>query len=449
MPTFEYQAENAAGKPVRGTVFGTSLEIATRDLAAQGLTVSQIGLAKTVGDPLSGMASPNPSARIPISQLQGARPPEQPSVEERMVERALAEPELPTGPDILGERSYVARELVGPLVGQVPLSDLSFFFRQAGTMLHAGVPIVQSFSTLSKQSKSPKLATIIKELTTHIEAGRQISFGMQRYPEVFQPIIMSLVRAGEKGGFLDEGLTQAADYLDREIALRNLYKRVTFYPKLQIGASIVIILGANAVIGSINAKAGKLDSPLTQVSTWLWLGPLIIAIFLFFRVGLANARIRYDWDLVLAKIPAIGKIYHELAMARFGRAFGALYRGGVPMTEAMKMAADACGNEYLRAKMQPAVKGLESGETFTETLRATDAFNPIVLDMVASGETTGNLDHMLGRMAEFYEGESTTKTTQLGYLSGVIIGLLVAVYIGYIVINFYTGYFGGMGAAAG
>jgi type II secretory pathway component PulF len=181
----------------------------------------------------------------------------------------------------------------------------------------------------------------------------------------------------------------------------------------------------------------------------LWLGPLIIAIFLFFRVGLDNARVRYDWDLLIAKIPAIGKIYRELAMARFGRAFGALYRGGVPMTEAMKMAADACGNEYLRAKMQPAVKELETGRTFTETLRDTNAFNPIVLDMVATGETTGNLDHMLGRMAEFYEGESTTKTTQLGYLSGVIIGLLVAIYIGYIVINFYTGYFGGMGAAAG
>ena len=444
MPTFDYQAENSAGKPVRGTVFGTSLEIATRDLAAQGLTVSQIGLARTVGDPLAGMASPNPSARIPNSRL-----PEQPSVEERMVERALAEPEMPSGPDIMGERSYVATQLVGPLVGQVPLTDLSFFFRQAGTMLHAGVPIVQSFATLSKQSKSPKLATIITELTTHIEAGRQISFGMQRSPEVFQPIVMSLVRAGEKGGFLDEGMTQVADYLDREIALRNLYKRVTFYPKLQIGASIVIIIGANAVIGSINSKAGKLDSPLTQISTWFWLGPLILAIFLFFRVGLANARVRYDWDLVIAKIPAIGKIYRELAMARFGRAFGALYRGGVPMTEAMKMAADACGNEYLRAKMQPAVKELETGRSFTDTLRDTDAFNPIVLDMVATGETTGNLDQMLGRMAEFYEGESTTKTTQLGYLSGVIIGILVALYIGYIVINFYTGYFGGISAAAG
>jgi type II secretory pathway component PulF len=266
---------------------------------------------------------------------------------------------------------------------------------------------------------------------------------------VFPPIVLSLMRAGEKGGFLDEGLTQSADYLDREIALRNLYKRVTFYPKIQVAASMVIIVGANAIITAVNASAGKLSSPLTEVSTWMVLGPIIIGLFLFFRVWLANARVRYDWDAVIAHIPAVGKIYRELAMARFGRAFGALYRGGVPMTESMKMAADACGNEYLRSKMQPAVKRLETGDTFTETLRDTGAFNPIVLDMVATGETTGNLDHMLGRMAEFYEGEATTKTTQLGQLCGVIIGLLVAIYVGYIVINFYTGYFGGMGAAAG
>ena len=124
-------------------------------------------------------------------------------------------------------------------------------------------------------------------------------------------------------------------------------------------------------------------------------------------------------------------------MAKFGRAFGALYRAGVPMTKIIKLSADACGNEYIRAKLYPAVKVLESGAGITETLKSTGALSPIVIDMLATGEQTGNLDQMLNKMSDYYQDEAKTRSIQLGQVMGVLALGIVAVYIAFIVITFY------------
>ena len=421
MPTFQYQAVNADGQAVNGMLFGTSLDAALGELGKQGLTVSNIGVATTPHDPLNDAPAASRA-----------------SVAEQVVERVIPSTE---------QRKYIATSVWGPLMGRVPLKDLAFFFRQASTMLNSGVPIVQSMNTLAGQTHTAKFRDIVREIGAHVEAGRPMTAGMQRYPEVFTNIMVALTRAGEEGGFLDRALEQVADYLDREIKLRNLYRRVTFMPKMQIALSMIIIIAANAIINSINPDSMKLTSPLTSWQTWLWLGPLCIAIFLFIRVGLANPDIKARWDAMISNIPYLGKILRELSMAKFGRAFGALYQGGVPVTRSIHLAADACGNEYLRAKIYPAVKTLETGASITETLRSTGAFNPIVMDMIATGETTGNLDQMLNKMAEFYEEEAATKSTQVATIVGVFLGLCVAIYIGIIVINFYTGYFSGVFAA--
>lgn len=136
-------------------------------------------------------------------------------------------------------------------------------------------------------------------------------------------------------------------------------------------------------------------------------------------------------------------------MARFGRAFGALYAAGVPMPRAFRLAADACGNEALRSRMQPAVEDLEQGVSMSQAFIRTGAFNPLVIDMVRTGEMTGNVDMMLNKMADYYEDEGSLKARQSALILGVIVFLCVAVYVGYVIISFYTGYFGGITGAAG
>ncbi len=436
MPTFEYQAQNKQGETVQGIVFGASLDNVALDLAAQGMQVMRIGLSTNINDPLAGIPTPRVSAVASPSAVSVAEP------AATVYEGTAAEPRkvsIGGGPPT-EQRSYADTSVWGPLVGQVPLAKVYFFFKQLGTLLHSGVPIVQSLDTLATQARHPKLETIIKEIKGHVEAGRPMSAGMQRYPEVFSPIMLSLTRAGEAGGFLDQSLTQVANYLEREIALRNLYRRLTIMPKIQVFASIVIIIAANMIIASVKPDARQLSSPLTTITTWYWLGPLIVAIFLFFKIGLANPRIKYNWDLIGAHIPGLGKMLRELSAAKFGRAFGALYKGGVPLPRTMEMSADACGNEYLRSLIYPAAKRLEEGAGVAETFKSTGAFSPIVLDMVSTGERTGDLETMLTKMAEFYEDEATTKSTQVAVGVGVFVGLCVAIYIGYIVITFWQGY---------
>ncbi len=403
MPTFEYQAQGADGHVVSGVMVGSSLDQAISELTSKGFQVVKIGFAANVNDPLAN------------NQAGTERGP---STE---------------------QRSYVATSVVGPLVGRVDLSQLLFFFRQLATMLNAGVPYVQSLDTLAGQARDPRLAVVIREAKGHVEVGRPMSAALQRYPEVFSPVMLSLLRAGEEGGFLDAALATIADYLEREIALRNLYRRVTFYPKLELAASVVIIIVANYLIASFNGTI-RLWSPLTTPATWVVLAPILVFLFLFSRVGLANPRVKFNWDAFLTNIPYIGGIMREMAMAKFGRAFGALYRGGVPMTRCVQLSADACGNEWLRTKMQPASKNLESGAGISETLQDTGAFSPIVMNMVSTGETTGNLDKMVDKMAAFYEDEAETKGKQLAQIVGVLCTLLVCIYIGMIIISFWTGY---------
>lgn len=402
MPTFEYTATDAEGRPVRGTILGNSMDQAVGSLSNRGLQIQNIAIAVNAGDPLSS--------------------------------------ETPAGLGITSQRTYFETSVAGAMVDRVPLKNLMFFFRQFATMQRAGVPVVQSLDTLSKQAGDSKLSNVLREMGTHVKEGRPLSFGMQRYPEVFTPLMLAMVRAGEEGGFVDKSCEYVSDYLKQEIELRNLYRRVTFMPKVTIFSSIGIILAANAFIDS-QAKGGMhIWSPLTQPITWLYLGPLIVAIWLFFKVGLANPKIKFGWDRFVLRIPYVGHTLEQLAMAKFGRAFGALYSGGVPIPRAMLLSADACGNEYVRALLYPAAGRMEEGAAISETLAATGALSPLVLDMLHTGETTGNLDQMLTKMSEFYEEETQVRSTQTGHILGVAAIIIVAIYVLIVLIKFYGSY---------
>lgn len=423
MPVFEYRARNADGENVKGTLLSATLADAADDLAKRGYVVEHVALAEGFDDPIPRDFHASTTDRSETSQQN---------------ETSHAEVDPTTQ-----QRSYMQTHVVGQLVGRVSLQQLMFFFRQLGTMLNAGVSIIQSLDTLSNQTRDPKLASIVRELSHHAREGRPLSAGMQRYPEVFTPLMLSLMRAGEEGGMLEGSVNLIADYIDREIEIRNLLRRVTIYPKLVIGASIFIVLATNMVIASLG-KEGGLKSPLTEVSTWVVLGPLLIGIFLFVRLGLPNPRIKQNYDQVLLALPGFGTTVRQLCMAKFGRAFGALYAGGVSIPKATQLAADACGNEHLRSQIYTAVRGLEEGQSVADSFRRTGAFSQIVLDMTHTGETTGNLDSMLMKMSEYYEEEGKTRSIQFGYALGVAALVAVGIYVAYVVISFYTGYFGGI-----
>ncbi|HRF59629.1 MAG TPA: type II secretion system F family protein [Fimbriimonadaceae bacterium] len=414
MPLYHYQATDTNGRPVSGTQEGAGVEQVAQELSARGL-------------------------RLETVRVQEAAPPRS----------EAPQTSLPPPVDLTPRPTWKT-DIAGPLVGRVPLENQLFFFRQLATMLGAGVNPVQSLDTLARQTRNGKLASIVHEAREVVLQGHPLSAALQRYPEVFTPLTISILRAGEEGGFTDSALSQIADYLEQEIRLRNLLRRVTLYPKITLVVSVVIIIGANMFIQMIKPNSSvSLSSPLTTWATWIVLLPLLVAAFLFVRVGLQNPQIRENWDLLILRLPGFGKTAHQFAMAKFGRAFGALYKAGLPIHKAFKLSADACGNQRLRAEMYPAFSRLEEGAGVTETMVSTGAFNPIVLDMVSTGETTGNLDFMLNKVAEFYEGEAETRSVQTGILFGVVVLLLVAIYVGYVYITNLVGIFSGAYQAAG
>lgn len=407
MPVFEYRAMNQAGEAVVGTLHSSSVAAAAEALSQQGLSVEHVGVARSTGEP-AGRESADPSNEF--------------AYRERPVPQSRA---------------------ANPLFGRVALSDLLFFFRQLASLHGAGVNPAQSFHTLAGQTRNENLRAIIREMGSDAEAGRPMSLAMQRHPEVFTPLMVGLVRAGEVGGGLEEILRQVSSYIEQEIDLRRMYRRVTLYPKIVLAASVILFGGTNLVIGCVNEDAQRLYNPLATPAVAIPLIALVILGFLFFRIGLKNPAWLYGWDRFTLSVPAIGKPLRGLAMAKFGRAVGTLYKGGVPIYDAVQLGADACGNQFLRSQIYPVIPRLKEGAGITDTFRATGAFSPIVLDMTQTGEQTGNLDQMLHKMADFYEGETETQTHQLAVVTGVLILLVVAIFVGYLLVINYQNILGG------
>jgi type II secretory pathway component PulF len=249
--------------------------------------------------------------------------------------------------------------------------------------------------------------------------------------------MVSLVRVGEDGGFLADACTQLSEYIERDVQLRNLIRRETAYPKITVAVSILVILLTNAVIQALAPDGIRMPVP------WLvWAVTAIAAVgsFLFVRLALPVPSVRRSFDDFVLRLPGIGGMVMGFAMAKFGRDFGALYKGGVPLPKAVVLAADACGNEGVRARVRPVANKLEEGQGITETFAASGAFSQLVLDMTRTGEATGNMDEMLTRVADYYEDEGQTKAQMAARIVGVVCLIAVAVYVLYVVLSFFMSY---------
>jgi type IV pilus assembly protein PilC/MSHA biogenesis protein MshG len=398
MPIFQYSGVDAEGRVERGMLQGDSIENVARRLEEKGIRVEQLGIAQS-HDPLS-------------ATVRGA---------------------VEFGSSDMPQRALDISE------PKVRLEELQFFFTQLGTMLNAGITGADALNTLSNQASNARLRRVLRETRDLAIAGRPISEGFSRHPEVFSQLMMAMVHAGERGGFLAEQCRHMAEYLRRDIELRDLIRKETAYPKIVIVFSIIVILFANTVIEVAGHEgAQKIWSPLTTPANWIVLGPVLALVWYYFKVVKKRPAAQYNWDKRVLGIPYIGQTVHGFAMAKFGRSFGALYKAGVPIGESIKLAADACGNQYVRSQVYPAAQGLEEGAGITDTLARTGAFSPIVLDMTRTGEVTGDVDGMLIKVSEFYEAEGAVRAKQAAIIFGVVVFVCVAVYVFIVMLKFYS-----------
>jgi MSHA biogenesis protein MshG len=301
---------------------------------------------------------------------------------------------------------------------KVTLVDVMLFSRQMYTLLKAGVPILQALSGLEQSTLNRTLKQVISDLRADLEGGRELSTALRRHPKVFSPFYVSLVRVGETTGGLDQTFIQLSNYLEFEREVRERIKTALRYPMIVIGVIVIAIGIVNFAVIPVFAKlfaAQKVPLPILTrlligtsnvfLAYWPYMLGALIGAVVAFKLWIGTEAGRLEWDRMKLRFPISGKILLKATLTRFARAFALATRAGVPMVQALTVVANTVDNTHLARRIEQMREGVERGETILRTAVTTGVFTPVVLQMIAVGEQTGELDALMTEVADMYERE--------------------------------------------
>jgi len=327
--------------------------------------------------------------------------------------------------------------------GKVSLSVLAQFYRELATLVGSGMTVIQSLHTLDETVHHPTLRWAIRGMLPNIERGQRLSEQMKRYPEVFSPLTVAIVAAGEHGGKLDDMLRLMAEYSERDMETQRMIKRETFYPKILLVAILTIVPVGTAIATGImgGTAAGVRAIAQTLLSYLLFIGLPVGLIWALFRAFRRSEQGREKLDRIKLALPVFGGLTTRLAMSRFCRALGALYSAGIAMPEGVQLSAATLGNAALEGTLTRTIPHLQKGGKLSDTLAASNLVPQLVLSMLRTGEQTGNIDQTLMKVADYYDDETKTKIHQLGTMivpiCVIIAGIIVLLIAGPFFVNLY------------
>ena len=355
--------------------------------------------------------------------------------------------------DLNEVKSGLAQMDLGAAFQTIKSKDLTVFSRQFATMVNSGLSMLRCLYVLEEQTPNKKLAKVIGEIRQDVEAGISLSDALEKHPKVFNKLYVSMVRAGELGGILDEVLNRLATQLEKEDQIRRAVKSAMVYPIVIGTFAILVLIGMVMFLIPIfasmykdlgNAKLPLLTRIMMSASTVMrsWWGLLVLAIVIFavwgFRRLKRTERGRQVWDRFKLRIPmGIGQIIRKLAIARFSRTLGTLITSGVPILQAIDITGKASGNAVIEKAMKEVEVSVKEGQSITEPLRKEPVFPPMVTQMISVGEETGSLDAMLSKIADFYEDEVNAAVKSLTSILEPILMLFVGALVGTVVISMY------------
>lgn len=349
--------------------------------------------------------------------------------------------------EIIEERAAGTGGLKLPAVlfqRKVTVDDLILFSRQMYSITKAGVPIIQGLARLAESTPNPRFATILGEISRDLEGGREISAAFARHPDVFDTLYVSMLRVGEMTGEIERAFHSLYQYLANDKVVANRIKAAMRYPTfvivaigIAIGVLTVLVIPAFAkVFASTNLALPLPTRILLGISDFAsrnW--PAILAalgagVFAFRRWTATEAG-RLAWDRARLKIPKVGSVLLRATLARFTRALGIALAAGVPITHALVSVARASGNAHIAGKIVAMRTGVERGDSLLRTASHAGVFTPVVLQMIAVGEETGQLDAMMLEVADFYDREVEYDVANLSAiiepLLTVVVGIMVLV----------------------
>lgn len=334
---------------------------------------------------------------------------------------------------------------------RITARDIAMFSRQMATMMQSGVPMVQSFDIIASGQKNLRMRDLLVKIKTDIEGGASLHEALSKHPVQFDELYCNLVRAGESAGVLDTVLDTIANYKENIETLKGKIKKALFYPAAVIAVAIlvssVLLIFVVPQFEQLFAGFGAELPAFTQlivaasrftVSYW-W---LILLVVIGSIVALVMALKRspafaHFMERVLLKLPVIGQIMHNSAVARFARTLAVTFRAGVPLVEALESVAGATGSVVYGKAVRRIREDVSVGYQLNMAMKQVDLFPPMVVQMIAIGEESGALDAMLLKVAEFFEQEVNNSVDALSSLLEPFIMVIIGTLVGGMVIGMY------------
>jgi len=340
---------------------------------------------------------------------------------------------------------------IGFLKQKVTLKDIVVFTRQLTTMIEAGLPLVQSLDILAKQNDNKTFKQMLEDIKVSVESGNTLSKAMEKHPKVFDELFVNMVNAAEVSGNLDVIFVRLAVFMEKAMALKRKIKGALFYPiSVMVVAAIVVAILLIKVVptfASMFEGSGQALPMPTQIvvniSDFLRhyiihiVAGIFATIFILKRIyGLKWGR--YFFDKLFLKLPVFGPLIRKAAVAKFTRTLGTMLQSGVAILEALDIVAKTSGNVIIEQSVYKARDSIKEGRNIADPLEETKVFPPMVVQMIAIGESTGALDAMLFKIADFYDEEvdqavenltSLMEPLIMAFLGTVVGGLIVAMYL--------------------
>lgn len=300
----------------------------------------------------------------------------------------------------------------------IPLEVLVIFCRQMYSLTKAGVPLLRAMNGLSQNSNNKLLKKALEEVTADLTNGRSLSVSMQQHPQVFSSLFVSMIHVGENTGRLDQALLQLANYYEQEMETRKRIKSAMRYPIFVLSFIFLAMLVLNIkVIPQFTSMFSRfgVELPLPtrilmatssfSVNYWHFMLGGMAGMFVAFQSWISGDVGREKWDKFRLRLPIVGDIVTRAQMSRFSRTFALMLKSGVPLNQSIALSAESLGNKYLENRLLEMKSGIESGTSMSATAAQSGIFTPLVQQMIAVGEETGQIDDLLLEVSDFYDRE--------------------------------------------
>jgi type IV pilus assembly protein PilC len=344
-----------------------------------------------------------------------------------------------------------SKPLFGGAGKRITPGDIAVFSRQIATMMKSGVPIVQSMEILSAGQKNPKMRNLIDAVRADIESGSSLYESLRKHPVQFDELYQNLVKAGESAGVLETVLETIANYKENIETLKGKIKKALFYPTMVVAVGILVsaillifvVPQFEKTFESFGADLPAFTKMIVSASDfmlgWWWLILIVVVgtVVGFIMAKNRSVAVQHFLDRLILKLPVIGQIMHNAAVARFSRTLAVTFKAGVPLVEALETVAGATGNTVYEQAVMRIRSDVAVGYPVNMAMKQVNLFPHMVVQMTAIGEEAGALDTMLFKVAEFYEQEVNNAVDALASLLEPLIMVFLGVVVGGMVVGMY------------